>query len=56
MKKLSTEQLLKIYGGSTLTYSLINSISKVATTIYEIGKAFGSSIRRIIGGSYCPMS
>ena len=52
MNKLTNEELLLVTGGA-LSSSLINSISKIAGTIFDLGRAFGSSVRRIIGGSFC---
>ena len=52
MKKLEDIDLISITGGE-LSSSLLNSISKIASTIYELGRSFGSSIRRIIEGNIC---
>ncbi len=52
MKKLDDIDLKNITGGE-LSSSLLNSISKIASTIYELGRSFGSSIRRIVTGNIC---
>lgn len=52
MNKLSKNELILVTGGA-LSSQLINSISKIANTIYDLGKALGSSVRRIIDGSLC---
>ena len=52
MKKLEDIDLISITGGE-LSSSLLNSISKIASTIYELGRSFGSSIRRIVTGNIC---
>jgi len=52
MHKLNNQELISVTGGA-LSSSLLNSISKIAGTLYDLGKAFGSSVRRIIGGSLC---
>ena len=52
MKKLEDTDLINITGGE-LSSSLLNSISKIASTIYELGRSFGSSIRRITTGNIC---
>lgn len=52
MNKLDDIDLVNIKGGE-LSSSLLNSISKITSTIYELGRSFGSSIRRIIEGNIC---
>lgn len=52
MKKLDDIDLINVTGGE-LSSSLLNSISKIASTIYELGRSFGSSIRRITTGNIC---
>lgn len=51
--ELNKEQMKKISGGA-ITSAMINAISKAVNTIYELGKATGSAIRRIIKNAYCP--
>ena len=53
--KIEKEELLTIFGGVSLTSSLISSVYRAASTVFEIGKALGSSIRRMINGSLCPI-
>ena len=50
---LSNEELICVQGGSSLSSQLLNAISRAAELIYNLGQAFGSSIRRIISGKYC---
>ena len=52
--ELTNKEMYDISGGG-ITSSMINAISKAATTVYGFGKSFGSSIRRIFSGSYCPV-
>ena len=52
MKKLEDIDLINITGGE-ISSSLLNSISKITSTIYELGRSFGSSIRRIVTGNIC---
>lgn len=44
MKKLENDELLKVDGGTDAT--MINSIYKIVSFIYELGEALGSYIRR----------
>ncbi len=50
--ELKNEELNIIVGGS-ISGAIISSIIRATTTIFEIGKAFGSSIRRLISRRYC---
>ena len=53
--ELNQENMKQIEGGA-ITSAMINAISKAVNTLYELGKATGSAIRRIINNSYCPMN
>ena len=53
MKALSKEELICINGGIAAT--TINYISKLITTIFDIGRALGSAIRRIESNDICPL-
>lgn len=53
MRKLENQELIKINGGIAAT--TINYISKLITTIFDIGRALGSSIRRIESDTICPL-
>ncbi len=53
--ELQKNELVEITGGA-ITTTWINSINKIINTIYELGKETGSSIRRLIYGSYCPIN
>lgn len=51
---LTDYELYEIIGGATQTSSsLINSVSKLLTTILDIGRALGSSLRYAIKGRRC---
>lgn len=49
------EQELKNITGGEITSQLLNSLSNIAETIFEIGRSFGSTIRRLIGGNICKL-
>lgn len=53
--KLEKQELLKIVGGINFTSSLISSVYRAASTILEIGRTFGSAIRRMISGNLCSL-
>lgn len=47
MKKLENNELLKVDGGTdVISATMINSIYKIVSFIYELGEALGSYIRR----------
>ncbi len=53
--KLNKKEMENISGGG-ITSSMLNAISKAVTTIYNLGKNFGSSIRRLTYKTYCPIN
>jgi hypothetical protein len=52
---LNQEQMKKVEGGA-ITSAMMNAISKAVNTIYELGRATGSAVRRIIKKAYCPIN
>ena len=55
MKYLEKNQLQKIEGGLKITAALINSFAKGINTVLNLGRALGSSIRRIGSNNICPI-
>ncbi|MBQ9071664.1 MAG: hypothetical protein IJY25_00705 [Bacilli bacterium] len=54
MRELSNKELLSIDGGANwFTAAFFNAASRALSTIVDIGRSLGSSIRRMINGSYC---
>lgn len=53
--KLSKKESKNIIGGANITGTFINSLIKGFTTFMDIGRYFGSSIRRLIGKNYCSL-
>lgn len=53
MNKMTQEELYFVVGGFNWSASAITAIKGVFSTIYEIGQAFGSAIRRLAGGNIC---
>lgn len=54
MKIISKEELYGINGGA-ITGTFMNAITKGMNTFLAVGRAFGSSIRRLVDGSMCPL-
>lgn len=50
---LTNEECLEIRGGAGLSGSLINALSRLSKTLYDIGYALGSSIRSATAKKYC---
>ena len=50
--KLTNEEL-KIIKGGAISGTLINSIINGVKTVMDVGRYFGSSIRRLFGGKSC---
>lgn len=52
--RLQEEQLKKVWGGATISGTLINSFCKGIEIILEVGRSLGSAIRRIGDHHTCP--
>ena len=55
MRKLTSAEMVKISGGSSLSSTLISALTRAGNTIMDIGRSLGSAIRRIAEGSACPL-
>ena len=55
LKKLDISELKKIKAGATFSASLINALVRGINSFLDVGRYFGSSIRRFIGGNSCPL-
>ena len=55
IRELSEKEMMNVDGGS-LSSSFINAIAKIVSTLFEIGEATGSAIRRITSGNYCSIN
>lgn len=51
--KLENNELLKIEGGINISGTLLNSIAKLISTIFDIGRAIGSAISMTKSGRKC---
>jgi len=50
--QLTKEELFEVQGGS-ITASFLNALSRAASTILDIGRSIGSSLRRMVTRNYC---
>jgi len=53
MTELKKEELYLVVGGISITSALVNALTNAASTIFKVGKAFGSAIRRFYTGDLC---
>lgn len=53
MKKLNQKELFAISGGFSLTGSVISAVVSGVGKLIDLGRALGSSIRRIGSGNLC---
>lgn len=52
--QLSNKELYRIFGGASgITATLLNSIIRGFSFIFDLGKSIGSSLRRGIDGKTC---
>jgi hypothetical protein len=56
MNKLKTYELKEIDGGFSLTGTIVEAFTKGLETILDIGRSFGSSLRRLNEGKLCEIS
>ena len=52
MNRLNEKEMLNIVGGD-LSGTVINAFARGINTILELGRSFGSAIRRISNGNLC---
>lgn len=53
MKKLNNEQLNSIQGGASFSSAALNAVIRTVSTLFSIGQAVGSAIRRAGSRNYC---
>lgn len=50
---MNNQELQEIYGGLSITSTLINSLIKAGTSLYELGKRFGTALVRTVLNRQC---
>ena len=50
--KLKDQELVLVVGGA-INSQLINAFVRLITSVVEIGRMIGSSIRRVVSKNYC---
>lgn len=52
---LNNEELILVRGGA-ITATLLNSISRLMDTLYNLGQSVGTTLRRLVGKKVCKVS
>lgn len=50
---LNDEVLARTYGGANISYSFVNALTRLISTVLDLGKTVGSIIRRTKDKNYC---
>ena len=50
---MTDQELIVISGGGWLTATFLNAVSRALTTIADLGRSVGTSIRMIVSGKRC---
>ena len=53
MEKINNEEMMKINGGAGVTASMLNAVIRTVSTMFTVGQAIGSAVRRAVTGNYC---
>lgn len=53
MQEIKNEELKSVIGGRSISGAIISSFNSLAKTIFSLGQAFGSAIRRIMTKKLC---
>lgn len=53
MKVLDDNELFNVIGGVSISGTLIKSFASAITTVVDIGRSFGTALRRIWGKAIC---
>ncbi len=53
--ELKEYEMTNVSGGG-IASPLINAVSKMIATLYDLGEKTGSSIRRLVSGKYCKVN
>ena len=51
----NNNDLREVYGGSTISGTVVNGFVDLIKILYDAGKGIGSAIRRIVDNDLCPL-
>ena len=52
MNYLTNKELMEVNGGG-ISAALISATARLISTVYDVGRALGSAIRRLSSGNVC---
>lgn len=55
MIKRNDLELKELYGGMSITGTIVNGFVSLIELLYDAGKSAGSAIRRLFDGDMCPL-
>lgn len=55
MEELKENELNKIYGGESITGSVLNALVNIMKLVHDAGYEIGSGVRRIADDEVCPL-
>lgn len=55
MRVLNDNELDSIYGGATISGTVINAFTNIIKVLFDAGHSVGSAIRRISENNLCPL-
>ena len=53
MESLNKQQLISVKGGAGLTTGMLNALIRTVSTLFSLGQAVGTAIRRGTTKRYC---
>ena len=53
MKVLKKEEMQKVKGGAGVTAAMLNAVIRTISTMFTMGQAIGSAIKRATNKNYC---
>ena len=56
MVEIDDAKLEKVYGGGTISGTVVNALTDIIRILYNAGHSVGSSARRIKEDDLCPLS
>ena len=55
MNNLDNEKLSLLYGGETISGTLVTALTSGVKALFDVGRSLGSSVRRLSSDEICPL-
>ena len=55
MRELAENKLMELDGGLSISGAIVNSFTAGIKVTLDLGRSFGTAIRRVISGNLCKM-